>query len=73
MTTDPSPLSLQNVYAKFTSIFTCHLLIFRERVRAKDVRLEDRVFLVTPEPPEVYVGRTRAQIDFATRRAATVV
>lgn len=44
----------------------------KERVRAKDVQLKDRVFLVTPEPPEVYVGRTKAQLDFAARRAATV-
>lgn len=45
----------------------------KERVRAKDVQLKDRVFLVTPEPPEVYIGRTKAQLDFAARRAATVV
>ena len=71
MTTDPSPF-LCKMFMQNSVIYQC-LLIFRERVRAKDVRLEDRVFLVTPEPPEVYVGRTRAQIDFATRRAATVV
>ncbi|XP_062578603.1 ciliary microtubule-associated protein 2-like [Saccostrea cucullata] len=44
----------------------------KERVRAKDVKLEDRVFLVTPEPPEVYVGRSKAQMEFAARRAFTV-
>lgn len=45
----------------------------KERVRAKDVRLEDRVFIVTPEPPEGYMLRTKEQMQFAARKAATVV
>ncbi|KAK3089047.1 hypothetical protein FSP39_000394 [Pinctada imbricata] len=44
----------------------------KERVRAKDVRLEDRVFLVTPEPPESVV-KSNLQMAFAAKRAATVV
>ena len=47
--------------------------LFRERVRAKDVRIEDRVFLVTPEPPEAFMERSKAQMNFTARRAVTVV
>ncbi|CAG2220819.1 unnamed protein product [Mytilus edulis] len=49
----------------------------QERVRAKDVRLEDRVFLVAPEKPESYMKRTKTQMnynprgDYASQRAVT--
>lgn len=51
----------------------------KERVRAKDVRVEDRVFLVAPEHPDNYMIRTRTQLnvgpqqDFTSQRALTVI
>lgn len=57
-------------------IFFCY---YRERVRAKDIRVEDRVFLVTPEPPEGHMNRTKTQMNlgprgnFTSQRAVTVI
>ncbi|XP_064605226.1 ciliary microtubule-associated protein 2-like [Liolophura sinensis] len=45
----------------------------KERIRAKDVRVEDRVFLVTPEPPTAALQRTNTQTDWMARKAATVM
>ncbi|KAL5016357.1 hypothetical protein ScPMuIL_005946 [Solemya velum] len=45
----------------------------KERIRAKDVRVEDRVFIVTPEPPERFVARANPRSEFMSRRAVTVV
>ena len=54
-------------------------LATRERIRAKDVRPEDRVFLVQPQHMNEYVDRTKSHLsrsntqnEFTQRRAITV-
>ena len=56
------------------------LFISRERIRAKDVRMKDRVFIVSPESPQRYISRTKTHMDvtgphkqFTRQRAITVV
>jgi len=50
----------------------------QERIRQKDVRLEDRSFLMSPEKPSQYLSRTKTHLDnslradFQTQRALTV-
>ena len=46
----------------------------RERVRAKDVQVEDRVFMVPPQVPPGYdIYRTNTQENFAQQKSYTVV
>lgn len=45
----------------------------KERIRAKDVRVEDRVFLVPPQgPPGSELHRSRTQENFTKLRAMTI-
>lgn len=49
------------------------LVLSRERVRAKDVRVEDRVFLVPPQgPPGDNLYRSNTQENFTKQKALTV-
>ncbi|KAJ8305639.1 hypothetical protein KUTeg_016184 [Tegillarca granosa] len=46
----------------------------KERVRGKDVQLEERVFIVTPEPPLGYGNRLKnPQTDLVLKKSLTVV
>ena len=51
----------------------------RERIRGKDVRRVDRVFIVRPDNPQEHMMKTKAQVEasplqvqFCTQRAMTV-
>lgn len=57
----------------YNLFFTALHVNFRERVRGKDVRVEDRVFLVTPQAPPGYdLYRSKTQENFTKQRAMTV-
>ena len=65
-----------NLYCIIGQYHTCKYNVFylsRERVRAKDVRVEDRVFMVPPQVPPGYdIYRTNTQENFTQKKSYTV-